>query len=457
MPRMRLLTWAALIGLILALAPLLNWNADTRLWSHYGMQRMMPDTAWIVEGARRTPDPRARRLWLTGPWIESLSVADQGKDYREFYRPLASCDLWAASRLGLAHGFVWVSAWTLALFMGVCLLCALLAWRLTRSAACALFAAVLCADIRDIDVSTPSYWLAWLPVQQDLLMLLFLLGTLAAYDCWKETAERRFLWLGRACLLLGCLTKEYDYILALMIPLVLLNTQSRAEAVPKAGLTERRRESLLALGMAVGFLILRQIVLPHPFRPHYRWWSWKTHPFFNLAGPFYSYICGHIYWLPLLALGLFLLAGGLIQAQARGWMWAFRPRLWLAVAACAAVGLTADVLWNRSALTDWVSEKVWFFADTKERGDHILALACMVGYLYVYYLIVKRRAQERMVTVFGLVALAYLPVVGLDGYHYWLGGAVLRAAFWPLLLQAAWADAWPFLSRKRPSQEYSRP
>ena len=44
----------------------------------------------------------------------------------------------------------------------------------------------------------------------------------------------------------------------------------------------------------------------------------------------------------------------------------------------------------------------------------------------------------RTVTAFGLMALAYLPVVGLDGFHYWLGGAIMRAIFWPVMAQAIW-------------------
>ena len=189
----------------------------------------MADTPWIIQGYHRDIHPLAKHLWLTGPWIETFSVAEQGKYYRQFFRPLASWDLWLAVRVGLAHGFVWVSRSTLVLFMGTCLLCATLAWRLTRSELCTLGAAVLCCDLRFIDTDTPPYWMAWFPVRQDLYHAVISDGGADRLDMWRETGQEKPLWAGRVCVLLGCLTKEYDYVLALMVPLLLLNERGQAD------------------------------------------------------------------------------------------------------------------------------------------------------------------------------------------------------------------------------------
>ena len=150
----------------------------------------MADTPWIIQGYHRDTHPLARNLWLTGPWIETVSVAAQGKYYRQFFRPLASWDMWLDVRVGLTHGFVWVSRSTLILLIGTCLLCAMLAWRLTRSELCTLGAAILCCDIRFIDESTPTYWIAWFPVRQDLFMLSFLMGALIATTSGGTRAEQ---------------------------------------------------------------------------------------------------------------------------------------------------------------------------------------------------------------------------------------------------------------------------
>ena len=135
--------------------------------------------------------------------------------------------------------------------------------------------------------------------------------------------------------------------------------------------------------------------------------------------------------MAFLALGVFFGSGLLIRAVASAGLGsAAAGSGWVDCIVCHL--FLVDVLANASGVSHDLSEQAWYLLDVNGGSGHVFLLLCMIGYAYVYYLVYKYRYERRTVTAFGLMALAYLPVVGQDGFHYWFGGAVMRAN-WPTM------------------------
>jgi hypothetical protein len=252
---LRLAGWLAILIVPLSFA----LNYQFLFHCRYAEMMTMNDVSSIMVGYHRVPDfAHALMAYWHAPWIqEGINC----------FRPISGVQYWVETYVGLHWGFLW-DAWIggYALFAISAWLCAMIAYRLTGSVLLTIFAAVMACGVRFYNCAQPPLWLAWYPMHQDLLMVVFILGAVLAFDYWLASGFWPALAATWCLFVLGCLTKEYVYAFPFM-------AVSLAVYRP-AGRALTRSSRLLQPSLFSNFVALLLLVRMHmyavPRDPHFR-------------------------------------------------------------------------------------------------------------------------------------------------------------------------------------------
>lgn len=400
------------------------WNWQFVGWCSLPQILKMNDVPGILQGYRQTPHLWPDSLaWWSGSWIQSGIAA---------FRPLASYLYWIESWVGLHVGFLWVGWIGFALLVGVCWLVSILTWRLTQSKVCVFLSAILAPAIKFTNWN-PDHWLAWFPVHQELLLLVFVLGALLCFDAWHQSGERRFLFGAWILFILGCLTKEFVYIFPAFALAIVLLRESPA-VIKRRGLQQFCWMSIVVLA----FVCYRKAVVPHPRNPPlFEPIDFLHHAFLFLLHPFYMSVLLLDAWMPLLALLIFIICGGWLRWRQTPQGRALLEKRWTSlILGLMAIGIVAIYC----AATRPFMDVFWFFFEPKSRGLHLQELGAMIGTIYSVYLLWKYRREEPTALVFAFVVLSYVPAFTFIGWHYTIPGWFFRSAYWPLIGKLVWID-----------------
>ena len=404
------------------LAAVFNYRFTTHL--RYRTIVKMNDVNEIIAGYHRSPTISiAFHTYLSKPWIQINTYC---------FRPIAGCQYWVETYIGLHYGFLWDALFGFALYVCCCVLAGLIAYRLTQSKLASLISAALCCFCRLYNAGSPDYWLAWYPVHQDILMIASLLGAVYAFDVWFERQTMGLLLAAWACFLFGSLTKEYVYVFPLYMGVIALfrpaaTWQRRLSAI---------QQSVLALGVVGGLMTYRQCLFVHPRDPHFFRAGVVLHkPLLFMYNVFGRRLIAHDSWFvglslivtALIGLGIFLHAR---RSRVRLGLLG-KPYIWAPI----TIALIAGYFWLTlgSPLTGF-----WFIFDESEtaRSD-LFAMACL---LYTMALVVKYWRLPGTIPAYLFLFLSYLPVISYTGWHYTLPGAIMRGPYWGVLSQLFWRD-----------------
>ena len=367
----------------------------------------------------------AGHWWAFGrPWIESSTPS---------YRPLSSLllggDCWLIEHNLPVAPVGFFLLWILAgISAGV-------AWRITGTGVAAIAGGTMAAGALLMNTSQPDYWLAWWPVHHDILNAIWMLGVIYCALVYVETRSRSSFAGGLACFAAGLLTKEFAYIFGAM---ALVATWSRLTVA------ERRMGVLLALTLPALAFALRCAFVSHPYMPppfRIRWehiggfrYPMETHllrkPWLNLAHPFYRYVLTAD-WVPVLVAMSFALSASLLVDGKT-----LYATLTFGVLTILAVLLSSDL----------TSDTTVFFTMRAEDSFEMVATAFVFA----------RLVAHKRIAILVLLVLAYVPVVTLLGWHYWLPGAFMRAAvLWPMAGATLYEDACQLAQRLHLSRDSS--
>lgn len=281
--------------------------------------------------------------------------------------------------------------------------------------------------------SQPPFWLAWMPVHHDLLMMVAMLAALLLFDLWLESGARRFLigcWIAFA---LGALSKEYVYIFPLLSAIWGLAQQERT--VSRARIL---RVVALMVAVTIALFAFRWAVLPHPYNPPpLKRVHFIRRPFLYWFAPFYKYVLTEIWW--------FVAQVAATGATLALWVRALRmphrkwPTLPTFAAILLSIALPFAVGW---AFGITPGETFWYLFEPNTAAMRLTDFASMLFLLWALWLLWKYRRSEPSLATLGLLLVIYLPVFTYLGWHYCLAGGFIRGAlWWPVLAKLVWRDS----------------
>lgn len=221
-----------------------HWRAFQPLQHKAGVD----DVPGIIAGYHATPNFWAGLAsWCSGTWINEAAPGA--------LRPVAaSWHYLQAATIEAGYPHV-VTVATLILFAAVCALAGLLARRWTKSDTAGFVAAVLCAALPSNPQFIPNDLFAWWPVDDNILSLIFGLSSLLLFDSWLSTARRRYAVGAIACVVLSALSKEWGYILPMMLLVMAVYHE-------KSATLARLRPVAVAFGVVVALVAYRRYILP---------------------------------------------------------------------------------------------------------------------------------------------------------------------------------------------------
>ncbi len=415
----------------------LIFNLDFLNWVSLPQMLVMNDVPSIMSGATKVPHlifDSGR--WWTGTWIQDGISA---------YRPLASYLYWLENWIGLQWGFLWVG------WIGVFLLAAnswlsgVLAWRFTHSRACLWLAIILANSLRFFNWGgiTPSYWLAWYPVHQELLMNIWLLCAVFYFDVWNETAKRNHLLAAWGFYLLGVFTKEHVYIFpAFALAIVVFRRHYDGIQARVAWRTGMVQVALL-FTFVFALWAYRASVLIDPRNPQLKPIHFVRKPFLYVFHPFYRHVLTAQYWFPGLILLLFTWSGFLLR-----WSKSHSGRLFLQRPFAVPMVLISSlaVLMAYCAMTYGISETFWYLFDPASSRLQLPEVFTLFLTIYTIWLLAKYRMQEPTLAIFVFLVLSYVPVLTYLGWHYTVAAWFIRVVYWALIAKLIWLDVAPVLT-----------
>lgn len=385
---------------------------------HYSEIMRMNDVPDIMKGYHRVPTlAAALTAYWHAPWIQKPIYC---------FRPISGFQYWVETYVGLHFGFLW-DAWIggFALFAISVWLCAMIAYRFTGSASLTVFAALMACWVRSYNVCQPNMWLAWYPMHQDLLMMVFILGAVLSFDAWISNGSRGALIATWVLFVLGCLTKEYLYAFPFMAASLILVRPAYSWGVRKARLLQPALFALFVLGL----LILRKTMYAHPRNPNFRKDVILHKPFMFM----YNNLASDVIianWAPVIfAAVLVAVVCGVFYVRRRqlslGWL-GRRPYVIVA----AVIALLFVLL--QVACGSFAVPVVQLFT------IQIMQMKCATNVALLASILVTIRNWNRgaMAAAWLLLFWSYLPVISFIGWHYTFPGGLFRSFFW-----AVWAQA----------------
>lgn len=270
----------------------------------------------------------------------------------------------------------------------------------------------------------------------------FLLGAIICFDCWQESASRKYLFGAWAFFLLGIFTKEHVYI----FPAFAL-----AAALWKQNARVARRQVLLHVAL-MGTVVLalwfyRASIIIDPRNPQLKPIHLLRKPWLYLFYPFYKSVLCEEFWFAGLPVFIFSLSGVLIRwRNGVGRAWLQKPMMPVAIF-FLSLGLVAAYcgLTYGSAF-----DAAWYLFEPANQFIRLHQLAEMLGTFYALWLLWKYRKTEPTLLAFAFLALSYLPVITYLGWHYTVAAWFVRCAYWAVVFQCAWLDVGPVLRSRVP-------
>jgi hypothetical protein len=331
---------------------------------------------------------------------------------------------WIETYVGLHKGFLW-DAWVggYGLFVVAAWLCAMISYRLTRSVTLTVFAAVLACGVRFYNACQPDMWLAWYPMHQDLLMMVFILGAVLAFDYWIESGSRPALAATWCMFVLGCLTKEYLYAFPFMaVSLVLMR--------PAVSELEKRRHLIqpALFAMFVGLLLrLRKHMYLHPRDPHFR-----KAVILHKPGMFmYSNLAADVItanWAPIVFASVLIgIVCAFVYIQTRkvntGWL----GKIYILIpAAIALIFLLLQIMTGSFVVPLYQLLEI-----------PIMQVKTAQDVALIFTIVVTIRNWKRGSIAAGWLMLlwSYFPVISFIGWHYAFPGGLFRSIYWAVWVQ----------------------
>lgn len=379
------------------------------------LQRMN-DVSNILAGYHKTPNLLIDGLhWWHGPWIEEGVQA---------YRPLSSYLLWGESKLVLHFGFFPIIIIGALLLLLLSLLSATVAYQLTKSYWCSVLGGTLAAYVVRFDYGgIDQKWLTWYPVHHDLMAIAFALAATWAFLKWLELEGKTYIALCWTFFIAGLFCKEYLYVFPIMALVMAIGYKHAFTGKKQAAI-----HTGLMFCCVLIFYSLRQMVLPKPYMPHVLTKHMLiTHSLLFWFHDFYLYLPSKIFWVPLLALIVFVFAGRVIKT----------PDRWTLL-----IGIVVPLFFVH--LTVGILNGFWYFFDFSRDTDHLYFFFQMIFTFYTFWLVFKYRKTHSGVMAYLLMMLAYIPTFAYLGWHYGLAGCFFRSSvFWPVMAKLIWDDISP--------------
>lgn len=245
----------ALFGL--ACLMIFAWNLPCWQYCTGHMMRSWSDGTGLIHSYRQTHIWRDFPGWFLGRLLQHDATLQA---IRPFSQLLFHMQVW----LGLNFGWTATAVTTLLLFAGCLTAAGLLTYRWTQSWLLACASVLLASRV---DFALPlnplpyRSWIAWFPVSDNLLCLLFMLLCLLAFDAWLRAENRRYLLLTWAAFFVAVFSKEAAYVLPPMLFLI-------AWAVKPHHWLRRVWPHILTMTAAiVGLMAYRKFGLPNPYNP----------------------------------------------------------------------------------------------------------------------------------------------------------------------------------------------
>lgn len=420
----------------------------------YSMESMlkMNDVGSILTGYHEVPNLLVDGIkWWHGEWIQDGIPA---------FRPVSSYLYWCESHLGLTYGFWWVS-WIGLLLLGAnCILSAVLAWQFTGSKVLALGAGILATTVRFHNPGHPDIWLAWYPVHQDLMMNALMLGAIASFYQWFQTAEKKWLPMCWVLYVLGILAKEHVYIFPLLAGvIVLLGWYRKSGKVP---LKTAFAQVAMMLGFVIALSLYRAAVIEHPRNPSLKWNQFIYKPVIFLFPHFSGYLFQRILlengkhqdifmskdsWMPGLSLILFLgISGAVIFRKKYGnYWWTSLPVMSGVIFLLVTVflGIFGPVVDTPGAINtpdQKILTAVMTIIDHPFAKEGLRNTIWMTATFYFLLLLWKYRKQEPSLECFALLYLAHLPVLDYIGWHYTTPAWFVWSVYWMVVWKLVWLN-----------------
>lgn len=410
---------AALLGVIALFAPMLLYSAFIH---HCSVAEMltMNDVPSIVEGYHKVPDiGHAFVRYWTAPWIQYSIYC---------FRPVSGFLYWLETDIGFKHGFIWDAWFGYGLYAVSVWLCSLITYRFTRSPLLTVVGAVFAVGIRLYNGGQPDMWLAWYPIHQDLLMMVFILAAVVSFDHWLETESKTSLAITWVAFAVGCLTKEYLFAFPFM-------AATMAMLRPRSS-TLSKRDAVVQVALFVAtvlvLIVVRHIMYVHPRDPHFRKAVILHKPLMFMYSEIGLTVLTGDYGIVTLAAVTMLEAGVLLMLRHRGVRFNMLTRYAVVLPIC--LGLFA--------LTQWLAAgsaliSLFRMLEVGRSVDEYVTACCLI---YTMILAWKYRRASWVSTVWMLVFFSYLPVISFIGWHYTMPGALFRSIYWPIIFQAAMVD-----------------
>ncbi|MDR3710605.1 MAG: hypothetical protein P4L33_20075 [Capsulimonadaceae bacterium] len=436
-----------LCSVLAVLSAILSFAFNHQFISHCRFSEIfaMNDVQSIVAGYHRSPAlAQALTAYWHAPWIQSdIHVL----------RPVSGFQYWLETYVGLHAGFIW-DAWLGYVLFVVCVwLCGMIAYRFTDSVPLAVGGVVMAAGVKFYNACQPDLWLAWYPMHQDLLMMVFLLGTILAFDYWLTTGRSGVLGTMWALFVIGCLTKENVFAFPFVATSLTLTRAGGSGARRKPALIHSALTALFVFAL----LVIRRLMYAQPREPHFR----RAVLLHKPAMFMYSNLA-----IDVITYNFFpVLLGALIVGLAWG-AWHVRQRridlgVWgrIFFVTPAVIGLVLLVAWITTGSADVA---LWQLVDTSIERDKVVLDVMLLSTIALVVVNWKRHA---VAAAWLLLFWSYLPVISFIGWHYAFPGGLFRAIYWPVLAQAALANfgwdlrtqAWPWIGRIRSSPAVASP
>lgn len=391
----RPLYWAVPVTIAIALAGTgdVIFREDIRqLYETHG------DIVAILQGAQQASTADVLRWW-TGVWIEHSSP---------YYRPLASMFFYAEYAL---FGPRWrpfcIVTWLM--HAGVCLLILLLMARLWQPRPAALrvvpgiLAAALFSIPNNLTVHAGPHWgnrgvaraiMPYWPAQTDVGCLLLSLLSLLLFDWWLTTKRHRWLIGAMLSFIAALLCKEQAVVVPLLAAVIAIPRRHPLKPVAAAGGA--------GLGLSVLFLVIRNLLAPQAWGPHFR-------------GP------GHI---------AFKFAA--YHSEAATWA-IVQGHQWIVVSSLLVAACLALALWRpRAAPMCLLGAMMALFVPPQlMAGNATLPTLPMFAWLLVRTLVLlaalliawEARARAPTLALLACVPIVHLPILHVTGPHYY---------YWPV-------------------------
>lgn len=376
----------------------------------------MNDVPSILIGYHKTPNLLTNGLtWWHGPWIEEGVQA---------YRPVSSYLLWIESNILENYGSIPIIAIGGLLLLLICLLSSVIAWQITKSYWCGALGGTLAAYVVRFDNNgIANEWLAWYPVHHDLMAIAFALAATWAFLKWLESENKKYIIPCWTFFILGLFSKEYLYIFPVMALAMALGYRSTF-ANKKHIATH---VGLMSCCVLI-FYVFRQMVLPKPYMPNALTEHMViTHSLLFWFHDLYLYLPSKIFWIPLLALTIFVSAGMIVKTPNR-----------------EIILIAIIVPFIFLHFTTGILNSFWYFFDFPTGIDHLNYFFQIIFTFYTFWLVFKYRKTHPGIMAYVLMMLAYIPTFAYLGWHYGLAGWFFRSAiFWPVMIKLVWDDTSP--------------